>query len=37
MIQTTVNGIEPSVLGSCGEFEEKQLGAERFNFFKVCL
>ena len=25
-----------SVLGSCGLFEEKQVGAERFNFFTKC-
>lgn len=36
MVQTTVNGLQPAVLGQCGEFEEKQLGAERYNFFKDC-
>jgi len=35
-IQTTVNGITPDVLGTCGEFEEVQIGAERFNIFKDC-
>lgn len=37
-IQTTVNGLVPDsdVLGQCGLFEEKQVGAERFNFFTDC-
>jgi len=35
-VQTTAQGITPSVLGSCGLFEEKQVGAERFNFFTKC-
>lgn len=30
VVQTTVNGLTPDVLGSCGTFEEVQLGAERF-------
>jgi T-complex protein 1 subunit eta len=36
VIQTTINGIEAEVLGSCGKFEEVQLGAERFNMFTKC-
>lgn len=36
IVQTTVNGLTPDVLGSCGTFEEVQLGAERFNLFKNC-
>lgn len=35
-IQTTVNGISDDVLGTCGDFEEVQLGSERFNMFKEC-
>lgn len=37
-VQTTVNGLLPGsdVLGKCGLFEEKQVGAERFNFFMGC-
>jgi len=35
-IQTTVYGMTPSVLGTCSDFEEKQVGAERFNIFKGC-
>jgi len=35
-LQTTVQGIDPSVLGTCGEFTEEQIGAERYNFFKKC-
>lgn len=36
VIQSTVNGLTPNVLGDCGEFEEVQIGAERFNLFKEC-
>lgn len=35
-VQTTAQGITESVLGSCGLFEERQMGAERFNFFTKC-
>jgi T-complex protein 1 subunit eta len=35
-VQTTVNGLTPDVLGTCGKFEEKQLGGERYNFFIEC-
>lgn len=35
-IQTTVNGMSPAVLGVCGDFEEVQLGAERYNLFRQC-
>merc|ERR1712110_1076944 len=35
-IQTTVQGIMPNVLGTCGLFDEKQIGAERYNFFRNC-
>jgi len=35
--QTTVNcGLDPKILGSCGLFEEVQIGAERFNLFQEC-
>jgi len=36
MIQTSCNDLNPSVLGTCTHFEEKQVGAERFNFFSGC-
>lgn len=36
VIQTTVNGISKDVLGTCGEFEEVQLGNDRYNLFKKC-
>merc|ERR1712072_242260 len=36
VLQSTVNGLTPNVLGQCGEFEEVQIGAERFNLFKEC-
>jgi T-complex protein 1 subunit eta len=35
-VQTTVQGISPNVLGTCGEFEEKQIGGERYNLFRQC-
>lgn len=36
VVQTTVNGITEDVLGTCGKFEEVQLGGERFNLFTGC-
>eukprot|EP00274_Cyanoptyche_gloeocystis_P007257 CAMPEP_0196667518 /NCGR_PEP_ID=MMETSP1086-20130531/65128_1 /TAXON_ID=77921 /ORGANISM="Cyanoptyche gloeocystis , Strain SAG4.97" /LENGTH=568 /DNA_ID=CAMNT_0042004857 /DNA_START=28 /DNA_END=1734 /DNA_ORIENTATION=- len=35
-VQTTVNNIIPAVLGSCDLFEERQIGADRYNFFTGC-
>lgn len=35
-IQTSVSKITSDVLGSCGLFEEKQVGDERYNFFSNC-
>ena len=35
-MQTTVNGLTPDVLGTCGQFDERQLGGERYNFFIDC-
>jgi T-complex protein 1 subunit eta len=37
-VQTTVQGLtaDTTVLGTCGEFEEKQIGGERFNLFMGC-
>jgi len=35
-IQSTVEGLSASVLGSCAVFEEKQIGGERYNIFKGC-
>jgi T-complex protein 1 subunit eta len=37
IIQTTVNGLAEDVLGSCGQFEEVQLGSERYNMFTSCV
>jgi T-complex protein 1 subunit eta len=34
VVQTTVNGLTEDVLGTCGVFEEVQLGSERYNLFK---
>mmetsp|Transcript_34378 Transcript_34378/g.63562 ORF Transcript_34378/g.63562 Transcript_34378/m.63562 type:complete len:591 (-) Transcript_34378:119-1891(-) len=35
-VQTSTNGLFDGVLGTCGEFEEKQVGDERFNVFTEC-
>ena len=35
-IQTTVNSLDPKSLGTCAKFEERQVGAERFNLFTGC-
>jgi T-complex protein 1 subunit eta len=36
VLQTTVNNVAADVLGTCGKFQEKQIGAERFNLFEEC-
>lgn len=36
ILQTTVNNVAADVLGTCGKFEEKQIGAERYNLFEEC-
>merc|ERR1719502_1588714 len=35
-MQSTVNDLTPEILGSCGEFEERQVGDERYNVFTKC-
>ncbi|KAI1489955.1 chaperonin Cpn60/TCP-1 family [Biscogniauxia mediterranea] len=35
-VQSTCSDIQPSHLGTCGSFEERQIGGERFNFFEDC-
>jgi len=35
-IQSTCSDIRPEHLGTCGIFEERQIGGERFNFFEDC-
>jgi T-complex protein 1 subunit eta len=35
-VMTTVNDLADVVLGKCENFEERQIGGERFNFFKGC-
>ncbi|KOS17477.1 putative T-complex protein 1 subunit eta [Escovopsis weberi] len=35
-IQSTCSDILPQFLGTCGSFEERQIGGERFNFFEEC-
>jgi len=36
MLLQTCNDINEKALGTCGLFEEKQIGAERFNIFSNC-
>lgn len=36
IIQTSVTGLTDNILGKCGLFEEKQIGAERYNLFMEC-
>lgn len=36
IIQTSLNDLNPSVLGHCGRFEERQVGHARYNFFEQC-
>ncbi len=35
-IQSTCSDIKREHLGTCGSFEEKQIGGERYNFFTEC-
>jgi len=35
-VQTSVSDIQDGDLGQCGLFEEQQVGAERYNFFRQC-
>eukprot|EP01025_Chloroclados_australasicus_P020302 TRINITY_DN213_c0_g3_i1.p1 TRINITY_DN213_c0_g3~~TRINITY_DN213_c0_g3_i1.p1 ORF type:complete len:587 (-),score=93.81 TRINITY_DN213_c0_g3_i1:182-1774(-) len=35
-VQSTVNNLDKKVLGTCGRFEEKQVGNERYNLFMKC-
>ena len=35
-IQSTCSDIQSQHLGTCGKFEERQIGGERFNFFEGC-
>lgn len=35
-VQSTTSDIKPEYLGTCGHFEEKQVGGERFNLFEDC-
>ena len=36
-LQQTTNNLKPEILGTCGYFEEKQIGAERYNIFSKCV
>lgn len=36
VVQTSVQDMTASVLGTCGRFEERQVGNERFNLFMDC-
>jgi len=35
-VQTSLQSLTEDILGVCGKFEEKQIGAERFNLFTGC-
>ena len=35
-VQSSTNNLNDDVLGTCGSFEEKQVGNERYNFFTGC-
>lgn len=35
-VQTTTHGLTDKILGTCGKFEEVQLGSERYNMFTEC-
>merc|ERR1712180_535649 len=35
-IQTSVQSMTPDILGTCEDFEEVQIGGERYNLFKGC-
>lgn len=35
-VQTSCNDLNESILGQCKNFEERQVGGERFNFFSGC-
>lgn len=35
-VQSTCSDIQDSHLGTCGKFEERQIGGERFNIFSEC-
>ena len=35
-IQSTVYNIDASILGTCGQFEEIQVGSKRYNMFTEC-
>lgn len=35
-IMTTVYDLNDSILGTCGQFEERQIGGERYNIFTGC-
>ena len=37
VLQTTANGLDDNILGTCGKFEEVQLGSERYNMFTECV
>lgn len=35
-IQSTVYGVDPKIMGTCGVFEEVQVGSKRYNLFTEC-
>eukprot|EP00455_Lapot_gusevi_P053519 TRINITY_DN835_c0_g1_i2.p1 TRINITY_DN835_c0_g1~~TRINITY_DN835_c0_g1_i2.p1 ORF type:complete len:353 (-),score=129.62 TRINITY_DN835_c0_g1_i2:36-1094(-) len=37
VVQTSLNDLNRSVLGTCAKFEERQIGEERYNLFTGCV
>ncbi|SBT79389.1 T-complex protein 1 subunit eta, putative [Plasmodium malariae] len=37
IVQTSLYNLNENILGTCGDFEEVQIGNERYNIFKECL
>mmetsp|Transcript_78314 Transcript_78314/g.210714 ORF Transcript_78314/g.210714 Transcript_78314/m.210714 type:complete len:349 (+) Transcript_78314:672-1718(+) len=35
-VQTSIHNLVPEVIGACGNFEEQQIGDERYNIFSDC-
>merc|ERR1719483_1333415 len=36
VVQTSINDLTTNVLGTCGLFQEEQVGSDRYNFFTDC-
>jgi len=36
VVQTSLNDLRDEILGTCGDFEERQIGGDRYNLFTKC-